>query len=82
MIDMHLFTFSKSYCIPGHRLCLICESPNVAPALYRPARAGSASRSAQVVLGLLVPDKRVPDLEPCSGPERAGQRTRPRTRSG
>ncbi|KAI0642823.1 PLP-dependent transferase [Trametes meyenii] len=30
---VHLFSFSKSYCIPGHRLGLICASPALMPAL-------------------------------------------------
>ena len=32
---IHLFSFSKSYCIPGHRLGLICASPDVIPSLNK-----------------------------------------------
>ncbi|KAI0342930.1 PLP-dependent transferase [Trametopsis cervina] len=30
---IHLFSFSKSYCIPGHRLGLMVSSPSISPAL-------------------------------------------------
>ena len=30
---IHLFSFSKSYCIPGHRVGLICASPALMPLL-------------------------------------------------
>lgn len=30
---IHLFSFSKSYAIPGHRLGLVCASPDVLPAI-------------------------------------------------
>ncbi|KAH9849433.1 PLP-dependent transferase [Lenzites betulinus] len=30
---IHLFSFSKSYCVPGHRLGLVCASPEMTRAL-------------------------------------------------
>jgi len=30
---IHLFSFSKSYCIPGHRVGLVCASPVLMPSL-------------------------------------------------
>ncbi|KAH9951999.1 pyridoxal phosphate-dependent transferase [Amylocystis lapponica] len=30
---IHLYSFSKAYCIPGHRLGLLCASPALLPAL-------------------------------------------------
>jgi len=30
---IHLFSFSKSYCIPGHRVGLLCASPQLMPSL-------------------------------------------------
>ncbi|KAL4245624.1 Pyridoxal phosphate-dependent transferase [Abortiporus biennis] len=30
---IHIFSFSKSYCIPGHRVGLVCASPDLIPSL-------------------------------------------------
>ncbi|KAI0949766.1 hypothetical protein AcV7_008437 [Taiwanofungus camphoratus] len=30
---IHLYSFSKSYCIPGHRLGLLCASPELIPSI-------------------------------------------------
>ncbi|THH27894.1 hypothetical protein EUX98_g6294 [Antrodiella citrinella] len=32
---IHLFSFSKSYCIPGHRVGMICASPSLIPQLNK-----------------------------------------------
>ncbi|EMD40082.1 hypothetical protein CERSUDRAFT_151007 [Gelatoporia subvermispora B] len=31
---IHLYSFSKAYCIPGHRVGLVCASPTLQPALH------------------------------------------------
>ncbi|KAL1946178.1 hypothetical protein VTO73DRAFT_15305 [Trametes versicolor] len=57
---IHLFSFSKSYCIPGHRLGLICASPDVVPALCTALDSLQicAPRAPQVALGPFVPSLR------------------------
>ncbi|KAI1783324.1 PLP-dependent transferase [Ganoderma leucocontextum] len=57
---IHLFSFSKSYCIPGHRLGLICVSPDVIPSLNKVLDNMQicAPRPPQVALARLVPSLR------------------------
>ena len=54
---IHLFSFSKSYCIPGHRLGLVCAAPAVVPALCKALDSLQicAPRPPQVALAPLVP---------------------------
>jgi len=57
---IHLFSFSKSYCIPGHRLGLLCASPALIP--YINAALDSlqicAPRPPQIALASLLPSLR------------------------
>ncbi|KAM5541286.1 hypothetical protein V8D89_005215 [Ganoderma adspersum] len=54
---VHLFSFSKSYCIPGHRLGLICTSPDIIPSLNKVLDNMQicAPRPPQAALAPLVP---------------------------
>ena len=54
---IHLFSFSKSYCIPGHRLGLICASPDLIPSINTALDSLQicAPRPPQVVRAPLVP---------------------------
>ena len=54
---IHLFSFSKSYCIPGHRLGLLCASPELIPAINTALDNMQicAPRPPQVALAPLVP---------------------------
>ena len=54
---IHLFSFSKSYCIPGHRLGLICASPAIIPSINKVLDNMQicAPRPPQVALAPLVP---------------------------
>ena len=53
---VHLFSFSKSYCIPGHRLGLICAPPGLVPGLTTALDSLQicAPRPPQVALAPLV----------------------------
>lgn len=57
---IHLFSFSKSYCIPGHRLGLIVSSPTISPALNTALDNTQicAPRPAQRALASLLPSLR------------------------
>ncbi|KAI0629948.1 PLP-dependent transferase [Trametes polyzona] len=57
---IHLFSFSKSYCIPGHRLGLICASPDIIPSICTALDSLQicAPRAPQVALAPLVPTLR------------------------
>ena len=57
---IHLFSFSKSYCIPGHRLGLIVASPTLSPALNTAMDNTQicAPRPAQRALASLLPSLR------------------------
>ncbi|KAI0703772.1 pyridoxal phosphate-dependent transferase [Cytidiella melzeri] len=57
---IHLFSFSKSYCIPGHRLGLIVSSPSIGPALNTALDNTQicAPRPAQRALAPLLPSLR------------------------
>ncbi|KAI0330865.1 PLP-dependent transferase [Cubamyces sp. BRFM 1775] len=57
---IHLFSFSKSYCVPGHRLGLICASPDIMPALITALDSLQicAPRPPQVALAPLIPSLR------------------------
>ncbi|CAL1712127.1 unnamed protein product [Somion occarium] len=54
---IHLFSFSKSYCIPGHRLGLICASPDIMPSLNKALDNVQicAPRPPQIALAPLLP---------------------------
>ncbi|KAI0693615.1 PLP-dependent transferase [Cerioporus squamosus] len=54
---VHLFSFSKSYCIPGHRLGLVCASPALLPFINTALDNLQicAPRPPQVALAPLVP---------------------------
>ncbi|KAI0806144.1 PLP-dependent transferase [Irpex lacteus] len=57
---IHLFSFSKSYCIPGHRLGLVVSSPSISPALNTALDNTQicAPRPAQRALAPLLPSLR------------------------
>ncbi|EJF56340.1 PLP-dependent transferase [Dichomitus squalens LYAD-421 SS1] len=57
---IHLFSFSKSYCIPGHRVGLVCASPNVIPSLNKVLDNIQicAPRPPQIALATVVPSLR------------------------
>ncbi|KAI0738778.1 PLP-dependent transferase [Daedaleopsis nitida] len=57
---IHLFSFSKSYCIPGHRLGLVCAPPALLPALNTALDSLQicAPRPPQAALAPLVPTLR------------------------
>lgn len=57
---IHLFSFSKSYCIPGHRVGLIAASPSIGPALNTALDNIQicAPRPAQRALASLLPSLR------------------------
>ena len=57
---IHLFSFSKSYCIPGHRLGLVCASPEIFPSLNKVLDNIQicAPRPPQIALASLVPSLR------------------------
>ncbi|KAI8986309.1 PLP-dependent transferase [Trametes punicea] len=57
---IHLFSFSKSYCIPGHRLGLICASPDIMPAIIKALDSLQICppRPPQVALAPLLPSLR------------------------
>ncbi|KAI0070713.1 PLP-dependent transferase [Panus rudis PR-1116 ss-1] len=57
---IHLFSFSKSYCIPGHRVGLVCASPDLIPALNKALDNMQicAPRPPQVALANTIPSLR------------------------
>ncbi|KAI0823234.1 PLP-dependent transferase [Trametes gibbosa] len=57
---IHLFSFSKSYCVPGHRLGVVCASPAVLPALCTALDSIQicAPRPPQSALAPLLPELR------------------------
>ncbi|OBZ70797.1 Aspartate aminotransferase [Grifola frondosa] len=57
---IHLFSFSKSYCIPGHRLGLICASPAFIPSINTALDNLQicAPRPPQIALAPLLPSLR------------------------
>lgn len=57
---IHLYSFSKSYCIPGHRMGLICASPALIPHINAALDSIQicAPRPPQVALAPLLPSLR------------------------
>ncbi|OCH88680.1 PLP-dependent transferase [Obba rivulosa] len=57
---IHLYSFSKAYCIPGHRLGLICASPALQPSIQTALDNIQicAPRAPQLALAPLLPSLR------------------------